>query len=284
MPAPALASAEAGRLADLKRIASQIVAVQLDQVESVQEHAGVVAPIADAIEAWHSIVVTGDGLAIDDAGPRAQSGHRLDDQREAVGEIVARPAHLGAVLARDDTEAVTLDFVQTHPAGRRRLGFHRETRHDKSGRAEHAYTRPGDNGGGSLVQARCAKSSRLAGIPSLFSPVIRSAAFRCDWNLLRRAPLTTDWLNRRSPVHLVTGGDQSKQRQKKERVMDWNRLEGNWKQFKGNVKEKWGRLTDDDLDVINGRQDQLEGKIQERYGLAKDQAKKDVNAWFKTLP
>jgi uncharacterized protein YjbJ (UPF0337 family) len=42
--------------------------------------------------------------------------------------------------------------------------------------------------------------------------------------------------------------------------------------------------TDDDLDVINGRQDQLEGKIQERYGLAKDQAKKDVDAWFKTLP
>ena len=80
----------------------------------------------------------------------SQSGHGLDDQREAVGEIVARPAHLGAVLARDDTEAVTLDFVQTHPARRRRLSFHRETRHDKSGRAEHAYTRPGDNGGGSL--------------------------------------------------------------------------------------------------------------------------------------
>jgi uncharacterized protein YjbJ (UPF0337 family) len=44
--------------------------------------------------------------------------------------------------------------------------------------------------------------------------------------------------------------------------MDWNRIEGNWKQFKGQAKEKWGRLTDDDLDVINGRQDQLEGKIQ----------------------
>jgi uncharacterized protein YjbJ (UPF0337 family) len=54
--------------------------------------------------------------------------------------------------------------------------------------------------------------------------------------------------------------------------------------FKGQVKEKWGRLTDDDLDVINGRQDQLEGKIQERYGLAKDQAKKDVDTWFKSLP
>src|SRR5262249_11896701 len=52
--------------------------------------------------------------------------------------------------------------------------------------------------------------------------------------------------------------------------MDWNRIEGNWKQLKGRAKEKWGRLTDDDLDVVNGRRDQLEGKIQERYGLAKD--------------
>ena len=52
--------------------------------------------------------------------------------------------------------------------------------------------------------------------------------------------------------------------------MDWNRVEGNWKQVKGQIKEKWGKLTDDDLSVINGRRDQLEGKIQERYGLAKD--------------
>ena len=65
--------------------------------------------------------------------------------------------------------------------------------------------------------------------------------------------------------------------------MDWNRIEGNWKQFKGKAKEKWGRLTDDDLDVINGQQDQLEGKLQERYGLAKDQAKKDVDTWFRSL-
>ena len=46
--------------------------------------------------------------------------------------------------------------------------------------------------------------------------------------------------------------------------MDWNRVEGNWKQVKGSVKEKWGQLTDDDLDTINGRREQLEGKIQER--------------------
>jgi uncharacterized protein YjbJ (UPF0337 family) len=61
--------------------------------------------------------------------------------------------------------------------------------------------------------------------------------------------------------------------------MDWNRVEGNWKQFKGKVKEKWGNLTDDDLDKIAGRRDQLEGKIQERYGLAKDKVKKEVNDW-----
>jgi uncharacterized protein YjbJ (UPF0337 family) len=50
--------------------------------------------------------------------------------------------------------------------------------------------------------------------------------------------------------------------------MDWNRVEGNWKQFKGNVKERWGKLTDDDLNVIEGRREQLEGKLQQRYGYA----------------
>jgi uncharacterized protein YjbJ (UPF0337 family) len=64
--------------------------------------------------------------------------------------------------------------------------------------------------------------------------------------------------------------------------MDWNRVEGNWKQMKGKVKEKWGNLTDDDLDKIAGRRDQLEGKIQERYGIAKDQAKKDIADWYDT--
>ena len=63
-------------------------------------------------------------------------------------------------------------------------------------------------------------------------------------------------------------------------AMDWNRVEGNWKQVKGKVKEKWGNLTDDDLTAINGKRDQLEGKIQERYGIAKDQARKDVDAWY----
>ena len=62
--------------------------------------------------------------------------------------------------------------------------------------------------------------------------------------------------------------------------MDWDRVEGNWKQVKGKVKEKWGNLTDDDLTAINGQRDQLEGKIQERYGLAKDKVRKDVDDWY----
>jgi uncharacterized protein YjbJ (UPF0337 family) len=68
-----------------------------------------------------------------------------------------------------------------------------------------------------------------------------------------------------------------------ETTMDWNRIEGNWKQFKGAAKEKWGKLTDDDLNVMEGRREQLEGKLQERYGYTKDQVKKDVDSWFGSL-
>jgi uncharacterized protein YjbJ (UPF0337 family) len=66
----------------------------------------------------------------------------------------------------------------------------------------------------------------------------------------------------------------------KEVVMDWNRVEGNWKQVKGKVKEQWGKLTDDDLDRIAGKRDQLEGKIQERYGIEKDRARRDIDDWY----
>ncbi|KIZ44947.1 MULTISPECIES: CsbD family protein [Rhodopseudomonas] len=65
--------------------------------------------------------------------------------------------------------------------------------------------------------------------------------------------------------------------------MDWNRIEGNWKEFKGAAKEQWGKLTDDDLDQIEGRREQLEGKLQQRYGYAKDQVKSDVDSWFGSL-
>ncbi|MEO7244997.1 MAG: CsbD family protein [Rubrivivax sp.] len=61
--------------------------------------------------------------------------------------------------------------------------------------------------------------------------------------------------------------------------MNWDRVEGNWQQLKGKVKEQWGQLTDDDLDVIAGKRDQLAGRIQERYGLAKDEADRRVTEW-----
>jgi uncharacterized protein YjbJ (UPF0337 family) len=65
--------------------------------------------------------------------------------------------------------------------------------------------------------------------------------------------------------------------------MDWDRIQGNWKQFKGRAKEKWGNLTDDDLDRVKGQREQLEGIIQQRYGIAKDQVRKDVDAWLKSV-
>ncbi len=58
--------------------------------------------------------------------------------------------------------------------------------------------------------------------------------------------------------------------------MDWNIVEGNWKQFKGKVKAQWGKLTDDHLDVIAGNRDQLAGKIQETYGITKDETEKQI--------
>ena len=59
--------------------------------------------------------------------------------------------------------------------------------------------------------------------------------------------------------------------------MNSEELKGKWKQVKGNVKKNWGKLTDDDLDVIEGNKDILAGKIQERYGISKEEAKKQVD-------
>ena len=61
--------------------------------------------------------------------------------------------------------------------------------------------------------------------------------------------------------------------------MNWDRVEGNWKQLKGKVKEQWGKLTDDHLDSIAGKRDQLVGKIQENYGIAHHEAEGQVKDW-----
>jgi uncharacterized protein YjbJ (UPF0337 family) len=69
----------------------------------------------------------------------------------------------------------------------------------------------------------------------------------------------------------------------KDTQMNWDRIEGNWKQLKGNVKEQWGKLTDDQLDVIAGKRDVLVGKIQETYGISKDETEKQLTAWQKRM-
>ena len=65
--------------------------------------------------------------------------------------------------------------------------------------------------------------------------------------------------------------------------MNSSELEGNWAQFKGKVKAKWGKLTDDDLDRIEGRREELIGRIQERYGKSRDATDQEVNEFLRTL-
>lgn len=64
--------------------------------------------------------------------------------------------------------------------------------------------------------------------------------------------------------------------------MNSDQVEGKWKQMKGALKEKWGKLTDDDLKIIEGNRDQLIGTVQERYGIAKEEAQKQVEEWKRT--
>lgn len=65
--------------------------------------------------------------------------------------------------------------------------------------------------------------------------------------------------------------------------MNWDRIEGNWKQFSGKVRQQWGKLTDDDLDVIDGRREELAGRIQEVYGVSKDEADRQIERFAGTL-
>jgi uncharacterized protein YjbJ (UPF0337 family) len=64
--------------------------------------------------------------------------------------------------------------------------------------------------------------------------------------------------------------------------MNWDQVEGKWKQAAGKVKEKWGKLTDHDLQTISGKRDQLIGRIQERYGIAKEDAARQVDEFSRT--
>jgi uncharacterized protein YjbJ (UPF0337 family) len=66
-------------------------------------------------------------------------------------------------------------------------------------------------------------------------------------------------------------------------AMNWDRIEGNWKQCTGSVREKWGRLTHDQLETIGGKRDALAGKIQEIYGLTREAAERQISEWQETM-
>jgi len=65
--------------------------------------------------------------------------------------------------------------------------------------------------------------------------------------------------------------------------MNWDQVEGKWKQFAGNARSKWGKLTDSDWDYVAGKKDNLVGRLQERYGYSKEEADKDADAWSHAL-
>ena len=62
--------------------------------------------------------------------------------------------------------------------------------------------------------------------------------------------------------------------------MNWDRIEGNWKQFKGSARQQWGRLTEDDLEVVGGKRERLAGKIQEAYGITREASEKQLAEWL----
>ncbi|MGC8201179.1 CsbD family protein [Aliiroseovarius sp. PTFE2010] len=62
--------------------------------------------------------------------------------------------------------------------------------------------------------------------------------------------------------------------------MNWDQIEGKWKEFKGSAQEKWGELTDDEIDEIDGNREKLEGRLQQKYGKTKEEAKKEVDDWL----
>lgn len=62
--------------------------------------------------------------------------------------------------------------------------------------------------------------------------------------------------------------------------MNWDQVQGNWRQFSGEVRKQWGKLTDDEVDEVGGSREKLLGKLQERYGQSREQAERDLDAWL----
>jgi uncharacterized protein YjbJ (UPF0337 family) len=71
--------------------------------------------------------------------------------------------------------------------------------------------------------------------------------------------------------------------QAKESIVNWDQIEGNWKQLKGKARQQWGKLTDDEIDQVGGKREELVGRVQERYGIAREEAERQVKSWEQHL-
>jgi len=105
------------------------------------------------------------------------------------------------------------------------------------------------------------------------------------WNLEcgGASPARNHLVRRRVDGPILPFRHMGRRKNQQERAMNWDRVEGNWKQFKGQLQQKWGKLTDDDLDVIEGKRTELAGRLQQRYGYAKDEADKNIDSWLKDI-
>ncbi len=97
-------------------------------------------------------------------------------------------------------------------------------------------------------------------------------------SVVRFVPIRTLWLPPESE-----GGLPFAMTQTEATTMNWDQVEGNWKQMSGKAREKWGKLTDSDWQVVQGKKDQLVGRIQERYGIARDEAQREADDWAKRV-
>jgi uncharacterized protein YjbJ (UPF0337 family) len=105
-------------------------------------------------------------------------------------------------------------------------------------------------------------------------------------------PISTGWNNSRGvalirqSVRFDDGSDvaaSSGSQQQEEQPMNWDRIEGNWKEFKGKARQQWGKLTDDDVEFVEGKRTELAGRIQQRYGVARDEAERQIETWMKQI-
>lgn len=103
-------------------------------------------------------------------------------------------------------------------------------------------------------------------------------AFSCLAVLLIAAPV---FAQAPQPAGQTIVTKRAPQAKESRRLVTWDNVAGNWKRFKGKIRKQWGRLTHNDVAVAQGKREELVGKIQSRYGIDKDQADKQVEAWLK---